>query len=110
MLRARWIKDGNLLRTREDRCTPINEVDIVAAPNVAQLVAKLDETPEDPVELDDAVDREIWQCLVSANVSAWRGVAPLIWACVAHVFRVRGHHYKNELEALYVKTWRGNYN
>lgn len=109
VLRSLWIHHGNLLQTRSARCTPIDEVDIVPDIDLNDFLYD-----DGEIRLDDDGDlqpegayEELGKILKELDLQQWLTVAPLFWACVAHVFRVRGHHYKDEYQGLYENTWKG---
>jgi len=82
-LRYMMVKSGFLLRHPQDRCVYVDEVKWVNT------------TYErfDRFKPDAATTKFV--------ATYWHNIV----AVVAHVFRVRGHHYKPEFDKLYTRTW-----
>jgi len=111
ILRSRWIKMGCLLQNLVDRKTPVNEVVVVNDNEEVPFLIdantpRLDATGK-LMNRQGLNDGGFLNELNNTPVDRWVTLASLIWATSAHVFRVRGHHYKDEYQGLYERTWRG---
>jgi hypothetical protein len=111
ILRARWVRTGNLLNGKNERSTPIDEVDIISDNECSNVIKKyFNDNGVFKGKADGTIDvsnDNFAAAFNSVNLGEWNKIGPLVWGCVAHVFRVRGHHYKDEYLNLYEKTWKG---
>jgi len=109
LLRAKWISLGWLRKTKEQRNTPFNEVmEVVGDRIVGPIGADFSVEVGEDYNVVTYDETKWWSDeLKKVDVNKWSELAPILWAVVAHVFRVRGHHYKLEYEELYTRTFAG---
>jgi len=114
-LRTVWIRYGCLLQSNDDRATPINEV-VVETGNVAYPFYSNDDSRKTGYSDDgkllklssaDVNDFGFIKEMNDMDHKNWSFVSTILWGVAAHIFRVRGHHYKVEYEDLYNRTWAG---
>jgi len=118
LLRARWIQLGCLLRTRQDRAVPIDEVDEdtraqsydeqweAANPIAATARDQYEVQKLNSADLGDAAFQTYIKKISAALLNHVNQCATNLWALSAHIFRVRGHHYKAEFEDTIERTWK----
>lgn len=108
-LRAKWVELGCLLRTKNDRHTPFDEVNYFSYPTIFDLIDPDGEVvvDEEGRLIEEGETSVFARAFNALNVEAWNPLATLLWSVAAHVFRVRGHHYKEGFDELFDRTWKG---